>query len=73
MGAGRGVGVVARRRRVTGRGVGVEARLVSRMPNDGRAVAEAEAEGLAPVGASESAARRPGRGDQGGGRGAASG
>jgi hypothetical protein len=35
---------------------------VSRMPKDGRAVAEAEAEGLAPAGASESGARRSGRG-----------
>jgi hypothetical protein len=44
------------------RGIGVRAPLVSRMPKDGRAVAEAEAEGLAPARASEFGARRPRRG-----------
>jgi hypothetical protein len=35
---------------------------VLRLPKDGRVVAEAETEGLAPAGASESRARRLGRG-----------
>jgi hypothetical protein len=53
------------------RGVRVGACFVSRMPEDGRVVAEAKAGGLAPAGASESRAwrlgwRRPGRSSQGG-------
>jgi hypothetical protein len=51
---------------------------VSRMPEDGRAVAETKAGGLAPARASESRVwrsgrRRPGRSSRGGGRGAAGG
>jgi hypothetical protein len=51
---------------------------VSRMPEDGRAVAETKAGGLAPARASESGVwrsgrRRPGHSSRGGGRGAAGG
>jgi hypothetical protein len=59
MGTSWGVRVAARRRRVTSRGVGVGARLVSRMSEDGRAVAEAKARGQAPARASNSVARWP--------------
>jgi hypothetical protein len=57
MGAGCGVRVTMWRRWVTGQGVRVGVHLVSRMPEDGRAVAEVKAGGLASVGVSESGAR----------------
>jgi hypothetical protein len=63
-----GVGVAARRRWVTARGIRVGVRLVSGMPEDAREVAEAEAGGLAPAGVSEAGVQQPGWRPRRGGR-----
>jgi hypothetical protein len=73
MSVGWGIRVTAWRRRVTGRGIGVGARLVSRMQEDRRAVAEVKAEGLVPAGVSESVVQRPGRRPRHGGWGGGAG